>query len=94
MTVQGSKTVNLIIDQINEAEFYFRLGMEASGNTKLTTIIDHLLRHLVDYPHSQLLELNNILTKVLAAQENTNWIELADLLQYELIPYMEVDLKI
>ena len=86
MTAQCSKTVDLIINQLNEAEFFFRVGMDASANNAFSSAIDNLLKNINHYSHEKLMELNNILKSALKSQEESNWIGLADTIKYSLLP--------
>jgi len=76
-----------IVASAERAEFFFRIGMEASGNEHFTECIELLLK-VVEKNHTYAInELNAILTKMLLSQERRNWVALADIIQYEFIDF-------
>lgn len=79
------KIINIAV----EIEYYFRIGMEASGNEKFIELIDNIPKIFTEYSTDQLLILNNILKNLLLAQENKNWILLADILNYVFIVFFD-----
>jgi len=74
---------------LNQAEQFFRLGMEAAGNDALTATLDSLLIFLKNHPGAAALDLNPILAEILACQQQRDWIQAADLLQYRLLPWLQ-----
>lgn len=78
---------SLIVASAGRSEFFFRIGMEASGNEHFAEFIELLLK-FIDKNHNDAIgELNAILTKMLLAQERRNWVGLSDIIQYEFIDF-------
>ena len=75
---------NLLAESIR----LFRLGMEAHGSTRLKLAIDLLI---VQLPKLSEIECRNIqiqLGHVLSAQERRDFLWVADLLEYQVIPIL------
>jgi hypothetical protein len=83
-----------IIASAEKAEFFFRLGMEASGNENFTECIDSLLQFINRNQYIEIGELNEILRKMLLSQENKNWILLSDIIYYDFINYFNNNISI
>lgn len=87
MNNHNSSLTSSIITSAEKAEFFFRLGMEASGNENFTECIDLILQFINRNQYIERDELNNILKKMLISQENKNWILLSDIINYEFVNY-------
>ncbi len=79
---------SLLVASAEQAEFFFRIGMEASGNDKFTEFIELLLKFVNKHPTGKLNELNAILTSMVLAQERKDWIALADIIKYVFFVYL------
>ena len=83
---QDNSSVARISTKTEETEFFLRIGMAASANEKLRELIDLLLSALTLFEPSQAPLVSDIFKRMLSSQELGDWITLADILQYELIP--------
>jgi hypothetical protein len=63
--------------------------MEGAGNDALTGTLDNLILFLKSHPGAAALDLNPILSEILACQQQRDWIQAADLLQYRLLPWLQ-----
>lgn len=86
MNDQNKSPVARVSSKAEETEFFLRIGMAASANEKLGELIDLLLSALTLFDPSQIPLVNDIFKRMLSSQEREDWIALADILQYELIP--------
>jgi len=66
----------------------FRFGMEAQGGEGLIAIIDSLPSLIVERKELALEMLNALLTEILSSQSRKDFLFLADLLEYELLPLL------
>ncbi len=66
----------------------FRLGMEAQGGEGLIAIIDSLPSLIAERKELALEMLNELLTEILSSQSRKDFLFLADLLEYELLPLL------
>lgn len=73
-----------LIDKLINTAHHFRLGQEADGSKKLReclNIIEPIIETLDADAKSQIF---NIIPPMLTAQENQDWLALADFLEYEI----------
>lgn len=66
----------------------FRLGMEAQGGEELTSFIDKIMPRISKLLAETLAPLNKILGEILAAQSRKDYLLVADLLEYEIVPFL------
>lgn len=66
----------------------FRLGMEGQANDCLTQTIDSLGAVLSGISPDKLSQLTALLPEVLAAQTRQDYLQVADLLEYRLMPLL------
>lgn len=74
------------MELLAEAVLAFRLGMEGLAGNRLARFIDTLQRVLAALPPVALARTLPLLQQVLAAQQRRDFVQVADLLQYELAP--------
>jgi len=77
----------------NEVANSFRLGYEGGSNDLLVSFIDQLSRFT---QHSIILKdphFNNLIDVMLDAQQRDDNLFLADILQYELLPFLEEEMS-
>ncbi len=67
----------------------FRLGMQGRANATLIDLVDGLTELLADAPVEQAGPVGALLSEVVAAQERGDVLRVADLLEFELLPYLE-----
>lgn len=73
-----------LIEQLINTAHHFRLGQEADGSKKLReclNIIEPIIEKLDVDAKSQIFK---IIPSMLTAQENQDWLALADFLEYEI----------
>lgn len=70
-----------------------RLGLEGEGSEQLTRFIDRLLPDLGSQAPQQLAALNEVLTAMLQGQARKDFLLVADLLEYEVAPFLEQHLS-
>lgn len=77
---------NYLRKQLITTAHSFRLGREAEGSENLLICINEIERQ-----HHQILqpEFKYLLHSMLKAQENHDWLSLADYLEYELPPLLK-----
>lgn len=66
-----------------------RLGLEGEGSEQLTRFIDRLAPALGVLPPPQLGALNGVLGAILQGQGRKDFLFVADLLEYEVAPFLE-----
>jgi hypothetical protein len=66
-----------------------RLGQEGEGSEQLTRFIDRLAPALGALPAPQLTALNGALEAILQGQGRKDFLLVADLLEYEVAPFLE-----
>lgn len=66
----------------------FRIGMESEGGEELAKFIDILMQKVAKFSAQELEPLNNILGETLAAQSRKDYLWVADLLEYEIAPFL------
>ena len=71
------------------AAWAFRLGMEGVAGAKLAAMIDALNPVLLQLEPERLRTLLPALEETLAAQSRKDWIRIADLLEYVVVPGIE-----
>jgi hypothetical protein len=65
----------------------FRLGMEGAGSASLVKLVDALLNLLAAPERSQLsTRLLPLLKDIIAAQQRGDYLYIADILEYEILP--------
>lgn len=67
-----------------------RLGMEGEGGEQLTLFIDRLATALSTLSPQQLAALNEVLGAILQGQARKDFLLVADLLEYEVAPFLEL----
>jgi hypothetical protein len=73
-----------IHDELTGAADLFRLGREAEGNAAFARFIERLQGELGGADPNALAPLFPTLQAIVSAQERSDWLFVADLLQYEL----------
>jgi hypothetical protein len=73
-----------IHDELNGAAALFRLGREAEGNAAFTRLIERLQAELGGADPGALAPLFPTFETIVRAQERSDWLFVADLLEYEL----------
>jgi hypothetical protein len=91
MDDQANPLIARVSSKAEETEFFLRIGMAASANEKLRELIDLLLSALTLFDLSQVPLINDLFKRMLSSQEREDWIALADILQYELIPTLHAN---
>lgn len=72
---------------LKEAARQLRLGMEAAGSAALVTLIDELLKVMAAPSKSPLSPKDlPILKELIAGQQRGDFLYVADLLEYEMLP--------
>jgi len=70
-----------------EAALAFRTGAQAAGNDALARFVDTLVNDLQSgHLSCPVQELEGMLNELFAAQQRGNWLWVADILEYRLIP--------
>lgn len=67
----------------------FRLGMEGLAGERLAAMIDALAPALDELESKQVLTLQPVLEEILAGQTRKDWLRIADLLEYVVVPGFE-----
>jgi hypothetical protein len=76
-------------EELKAAAHAFRLGLEALGNERLAVSIDQLLAILqTGRLSAHTTSLTAVLPELWAAQERGDFLYAADLLEYELLPFL------
>lgn len=79
--------INIIAAKGIETANYFRLGYEGAANSSFVELIDAIL--LFCQHHKQVGEqINNILNVMIQAQERHDILFIADIIEYEITPYL------
>lgn len=66
---------------------YFRLGYEGAANSTFVEFIDAIIKYCEKHKHIGE-QLNSILNIVIQAQERHDILFIADIIEYEIIPYL------
>jgi hypothetical protein len=66
----------------------FRIGMEGLGSENLMHFIDHLLPELGKLPPERVAAFNLLLQGILQGQAQRDFLTVADLLEYQLMPFL------
>lgn len=80
----GEKTT--CIDALTSAASLFRLGMEGQASENMVKFIDTFLPELGGKPPEQIAQLTLLLNDIMTAQSRKDYLRVADLLEYELLP--------
>jgi hypothetical protein len=70
--------------ELKAAADLFRLGREAEGNTAFARVVERLQAELGDAGAATLAPLFPTLEAIVSAQERSDWLFVADLLEYQL----------
>lgn len=74
-----------MMDSVEEAVFAFEV---AKIGANFGQLVEQLMPLMAGLDETRLLEVNQVLTAMLAAMENKDYLYLADLLHYELRPFL------
>lgn len=74
-----------LLAYIEEAEFFFRIGMVNLGNEKTRALIEGLLEIAPKLANKHIKELNVVLNDLMRCQEREDWTALADTARYDLV---------
>jgi hypothetical protein len=77
-------------DSLYAAARAFRLGMEGVGSENLTEFIDALAPLLENLSGEVLTRLNGFLSATCSAQSRRDFLRVADLLEYEIAPLLNI----
>lgn len=78
-------------DPLTSAAALFRLGMEAQASENLVKFIDAFLPMLASSAPKQIGQLTALLNDIVAAQSRKDYLRVADLLEYKILPHIESD---
>lgn len=73
---------------LSDTAIAFRLGIEGEANERFALLIDTLEEELQSAPAENLSHLSLLLPEVFAAQQRQDYLNIADLLEYRLLPLL------
>lgn len=79
-------TTNSISQSLRIVVDGFRLGMEAAGSDVLIGVTEQLASEISSWPEREIQALNPWLEKLFTAQAQKNFLYVADILEYQVLP--------
>jgi len=80
--------INALLTALEQAEHFFRLGVEGAGNDGLANVLDKLEKIIRDDSALSTDTLNPILEEIFQGQKNRDLIRIADGLYHRLRPWI------
>ena len=78
-------------DALKSAARLFRLGMEGQASENLVKFIDAFMPTLVGAAQEQIGQFSSLLNEIITAQARKDYLRVADLLEYEILPRIETE---
>jgi len=82
-------TIGKLTYAATEAAHGYRTGAEAQASESMIQVIDLLAETLPSMPEKTIIQLNQVLSEIFSAQQRSDFIWAADMLEYELCPRLQ-----